>query len=162
MMNKVHVLVVIALWLLLNASCSTKYQAEDYSVHFKGIKWGERIQDLDQFEIVKRIDASSFVAVRRNENLSLGEARLEEVTYYFRNNSLQRVQGVIPGYGGLLSVKRLMTEEYGPPVLNDTTMNRYIWKLGNELSFFMSYYKSSDRALVHFNFGHSVPYTGDD
>ena len=68
---------------------------------------------------------------RIGEKLSIGQAQLEDVSYFFYKSQFEGVLVHFSGYANYSAILEATTANYGQPSQPNEFMKRYFWGIGN-------------------------------
>ena len=138
------------LWvcILLIPACSMKHTGNSAG-GFRGIAWGSPPASIKGLEIIE--DHKTMVIARRqHEKLNMGNADLDEIRYYFMNDSLFQVEVLAKGRKNLWHMREEIEKHFGPPTSAQDQISHYFWR-GENLAIHLNYYTMPDRVIAKYS-----------
>lgn len=146
-------LLVLAVWFgTCTVSCVSMGAMMKPEQGFRGIPWETRLETLDGMKTLYNRGPRLTYAVREDEELGFGDARLDTVEYEFEEG---RFAGAILEYTGYNNSKELQLElekRFGPPAVVNKRMNLYLWQTG-DVKWLLRYYRMQNKGELRLTKG---------
>jgi hypothetical protein len=136
---------VLLAFVLVMSACSMKFM-KDPAEGFRGVAWGSPPGSIKGLEIIHGQE-TLVIGKRSNENLRMGEARLEEIQYFFMHNALFQVEVRAKGRKNLWHMRKDIERHYGPPASFQDQISHYFWR-GENWAIHLNYYSMGDRVIA--------------
>ncbi|MBG0791460.1 MAG: hypothetical protein H0S80_13290 [Desulfovibrionaceae bacterium] len=107
-------LFTFALVLAVSAhAAASDFVSVPHPTSFRGLEWGVDLKDVSDLLPVQDAGFKG-TYFKKNESMTLGEAELVSVAYYFKKDKLYRVGVAFEGRTNQFFLKDMLIEKYGP------------------------------------------------
>ncbi|BCS88724.1 hypothetical protein [Pseudodesulfovibrio sediminis] len=113
-MKTLHALILtIILTALISPAMASDYVETPPPTGFRGFTWGMELSDAKGLSPVAEAGFKN-TYFRQDEKLTLGEAKIKSVAYYFKKGKLYRVGVAFEGRVNQFFLKDMLMRTYGP------------------------------------------------
>ena len=110
--------------------CSSSASSESNEPdNFRGIKWGEEFSSVSSLNQIAG-EGGLFLYEKSNDQLQMGEVRLEQIIYGFYKSRFYMGMIYFPSVG-FKRIEEMMTRQLGQPAKPDNTPSKLIWDSDN-------------------------------
>ena len=118
--------------------------------HFRGIKWGDPVMGLSDMVLV--LDGGALKAyVRKGEDMSMGEAKLDRLHYIFYKGQFYCVYIEFSGSDNFNRLREALVDWYGPGEEKRTPNKHFYW-VGGTASVTMNYNESTAKGELGYKY----------
>lgn len=130
---------VLIVWLFVIAACApySRLQAPAVEIEgFRGIKWGTPVDQLrpEMVFVGRNTGRDIEWYTRKDEDLFMGEATVESISYFFYQNLFNKVNITARGADNYEALKDYLLAKYGKAT--KSIRETYIWSLEKTLIMF--------------------------
>ena len=126
---------------------------------FRDIKWGTPISNLKGMKCIKKEGTSKegfyITAIKENEDLKIGDAKVDKIEYCFWNGKFYTVGVEFTGLDNLEFLKKYVTDKLGPPlpslpgfsISSGNISNIFMWQ-SKDCNIMIYYYEKKKSSIV--------------
>jgi hypothetical protein len=117
---------------------------------FSGIKWGTNISQLTDMLVVESGKDTLFYC-RKNENMKIGDADIDQISYGFYKSRFFQVLVEYKGYVNSTKLKAILIGQYGKPEQPNQLMEKYFWS-GQTVDIYFDYNEMLKSGNIYYSF----------
>ena len=128
----------------------TMYDSGSEPRSFRGLTWGQSLQDLSGFTLIAE-DGDLKFHERADERMKLGDVPLEKVVYGFHKGRFYSVMMYFTSEDNFARSKEVLSRQYGEPYQPAPSEKKYYWD-DNDLSVLLTLDDASGTGRVTYVF----------
>ena len=141
-----------ALAAMLFVITSVAHARFDPPTGFRDIAFGSAAETLGAAKLVE--ESGDFKCFQKaNDNLLIGTATINEITYCYYKNQLEMVLIKFDGYTNFSTIKSVLAEKYGSPVQTNRYIDSYWWGLGQPVTIKFDFSDITNKGELYYRYG---------
>jgi hypothetical protein len=121
----------------LSSYSTDVYAMTNEPADFRGLRWTTNIRELSDLQPMAAEGEMKFFE-RKNDNLSIGDAKASKIVYGFYKDSLYSVFVYFDGLINFDKLKKIFIQKHGEAYQPNEYLNRYSWN-GNTVDILLTY-----------------------
>jgi hypothetical protein len=117
---------------------------------FRGIKWGTNISELSDMLVVESGKDTLYYS-RKDENMKVGDADIDQISYGFYKNRFFVVLVEYHGHSNFTKLKAILIDQYGKAEQPNQLMERYFW-FGGTVDIYFDYNDMHKNGNIYYSF----------
>lgn len=138
---------VVFLFIVFTSLISYAYENEPDG--FRGIKWGTDISEMKDMVVYGKLHDSTQMYERQNDEMQIGDAKIEHIFYLFWNNKLSTVMIVTKESANYFALREAVFAKFGRGAQKNQFIKDYKWH-GSITKILLNYNQFTERGDLFF------------